>query len=151
MVHKREVKVGEACREVRYIRIGQAMSNGGCDATISKLSKGLHISGVEGARADDMSRLDMTRTIYHSYTLMNSNLMYQPTTHDSTFSQAQKEVYLFVDCVIIVREMVSLLSSHPRCRKSPNMYTALGALAHAHLKKRIVNSCSHGMYSQNAL
>jgi hypothetical protein len=66
--------VGEACGRLRYIRIVRGRSNGGCDAPISKLLEGLHKSGVEGARADDMPKLDLTRAHYTFRPLRHASL-----------------------------------------------------------------------------
>jgi hypothetical protein len=74
MICRGEERGGEVCRKTRHIRIVRRNRNGCCDAPISKLLEGLHKSGVEGARADDMPKLQMTRALYHSTTPALSNI-----------------------------------------------------------------------------
>jgi hypothetical protein len=66
MVCRCKVRDEEAPKKARHVKMVRGRSNGGCDAPISKLLEGLHKSGVEGARADDMPKLAMTRALYHS-------------------------------------------------------------------------------------
>jgi hypothetical protein len=68
-VYRSGDEVSEAFSRVRDVLKVRGRSNSGCDAPISRLLKGLLNSGIEGARADDMHKLDMTRAFFYSNAL----------------------------------------------------------------------------------